>query len=136
MKDEILEQIDKLKIMVMLDKSIPSEVDRFKEWVDHELHGRFDKNDPPFIFRNDKYIKFQNLVALVAQLYHEENFESEEYQKNRKDIKRLIAEIIAMNMYVQEQTCSCPCCKWPRGMEYGTWGYWSMRHRKEICHCR
>lgn len=111
MKDEILEQIDRLKMMVMLDDTPPKKtaLELYEEWVE-EMQGRRPRcwrNHNPFdhcgICDPRKYAEYRTVKALVDDLYHEKNKHGVKYQENKPEIRRMIAEIVAMTMYVQEK---------------------------------
>jgi hypothetical protein len=93
----------KLKLMVMLDMAEKKErdSDRFQKWID-EMQGR---NVTDWeVFSNEKYAKYRTLKAIVENLYHERNSDKKDYYKNRPEIRRMLAEIVAMVMFIQEET--------------------------------
>ena len=107
MKNDILEQIDKLKMMVMLDNTppTPTEVEKFDHWVNN-IKGRFEyapdwKNYLPF--KPDKYAKYKTIQAMVEQLYKDKFGKNREYEKNKPEIRIMIANIVAMTMFYEDE---------------------------------
>lgn len=101
MKDEILEQIEKLRLMRMTETEIPykkNDVEEFDEWVaTMQRRGYLFRNCSwPFI--NGKWTEFNHLRNLVTDLY-ERKFGVE---KGERKSREKIAEIVAMTMYIQE----------------------------------
>jgi len=111
MNDEILEQIDKLKLMYLMEQAVPhkSAVEMFDEWVDELLcrHPRCYRNHEPFgmctICDPKDYAEYRTVVALVEDLYHQKFSNDRNYQKDRKEIQKIISQVVAMTIYVQEK---------------------------------
>jgi hypothetical protein len=107
MKDEILEQIDKLKMMVMLDDrpKEPTESEKYDNWV-AEMQGRNSCPNPYDIssmFIPTTYAKYKTLISFVDQLYKDKYGNGREYAKRKDEIRRMISVIVAMTMFYQEQ---------------------------------
>lgn len=105
MKDEILDQIDKLKLMVMMDNSKPEKttVEKYDEWVD-VMMGRFRTYDPinPFhVTSPEQYAEYRTIETVVKDLYYQKYRDDWDYHKNKPEIQRIIATIVAMTIYIQ-----------------------------------
>ena len=103
MKDDILDQIDKLKMMVIMDdcKLPDSEEVKYKEWVD-ELMGRSVCSKPHKIIDNKKYAEYKTILYMVADLYRELNY-SYGYCKDEPEIKRMVNDVVAMTIFYKER---------------------------------
>lgn len=105
MRDEILEQIDKLKMMILLDQGVPTKTDleMYEEWVD-KMQGRHipDPWSPDWKFSNEEYAKYRTIRSLVKDLYHKKYRDEYEYHRDQPKITKIIAEVIAMMMFIQE----------------------------------
>lgn len=112
MSDKILEEIDKLKIMYLMEQAIPhkSEIDKFKEWVDEMMcmHPKCDFKHLPFTHCNlcnpNKYAEYKTLVCLVEQLYYEAHCDEKKYHENKPEIRKIIQEVMAMSEYIKDKT--------------------------------
>ncbi len=109
MNNKILEEIDKLKMMCLLDMAIPEKTDleRYEKWVE-ELQGRKCKFDCPIFGYpkdwpevNRRYAEYRTLRVIVEDLFYKKYAGNKKYQEYRKEVKRITAEIIAMTLFVQ-----------------------------------
>lgn len=102
MKDELLEQIDKLKLMILLDKSISSsESEKFHKWV-AEMQGRYTLHSP-INFSNEKYATFQLIRSCVIDLFRKDFGDLPTYRKSSRDIDKELSEAVAMTMFYLEE---------------------------------
>ena len=108
MKDAILEQIDKLKFMVMCEEVMPtkSDVELFQDWVDKLQCRNVSCNHYPFehcgLCDPTDYAKYRTLTALVENLFHDKHHLDRKYHEDKPEIRNLIKEVVAMTMYIQE----------------------------------
>ncbi len=112
MRDEILEQIEKLKMMVLVSDLKPSksDVEKYDEWVD-EMIGRNCKHQQYEYFHNcsncfnpRKYVEYKTLLSLVEDLYHKKHSDDLKYYEHRDEIRRIMSEVISMSMFIKEQS--------------------------------
>lgn len=105
MKDEILEQIDKLKMMVILDSTPPveTELGKFDKWVE-KLQGRcpedFRIGCP--VFDPKDYQEYALISAQVDQLYKDKYGGNKKYAENQPEIRRMIKNIVAMTLFYKQ----------------------------------
>ena len=107
MKDEILQKLKEIELMVLSDNStISCESLKYHAWID-EMQGRVSPEEAyPWSFHTfnpTKNATYRLIKSLVDDLYYKEVKDTKEYHKNRDSIRRLIAEIVAMTMFYQEQ---------------------------------
>ena len=109
MINKILEEIDKLKPMVMTDMAQPekAEVEKYKEWVD-KIQCRHNACTHSllegYVFcSSKKYAIYKTIVYLVNDLYREKH-NGYQYSRNKTEITDIIREAVAMTMYFQEKT--------------------------------
>ena len=106
MKDEILEKLKEIELLILADKTIKSsESFRFHEWID-KMQGRNVDCEPWDFNRlcNPKsYATYRTIVCMVEDLYGQENGGNREYEKNKPEIQKMIKTIVAMTMFYQEQ---------------------------------
>jgi hypothetical protein len=103
-KEDIIKELDTLKLKIMLDEDLPSDVQRYESWID-EMKGKNHKPrfwEEPF-FDCTEWAKYQTLRNLVDDLYGKKN-NGYDYQKNRQEIRRTIAEAVAMTLFIQKET--------------------------------
>lgn len=114
MKDEILEQIEKLKMMVPISglKPSKSDVEKYEEWVD-EMLGKKCKCKPYEFYPYGcgcldprKYNEYKTLLSLVNDLYHKKHSDDLKYYEHRDEIRRIISEVISMSMFIKENAQS------------------------------
>lgn len=108
MKNAILEEIDKLKFMIMCEEVMPtkSDVELYQEWVDKLLCRNTTCSYYPFehydLCDNTNYAKYKTLTALVENLFHDKHHLEHKYHKDLPEIRNIIKEVVAMTMYIQE----------------------------------
>lgn len=98
MKDDILEQIDKLKMMVMLDgmEPTPTELEKFDKWVE-KLQGRCPVFDPK------DYREYALISAQVDQLYKDKYGNNKKYAENQSEIRKILKNVVAMTLFYKNQ---------------------------------
>lgn len=102
MKDDILEQIERLKLMILADKSIPSsESEKFHKWV-AEMQGRYD-NPWQVNFNNARYAEFTLIRSCVIDLFRKEFGNLPTYRKSSRDIDKELSEAVAMTLFYLEE---------------------------------
>ena len=104
-QDEIIEELDKLKLKIMLDigTKLPSDLESYVEWIDEmQMRGVFSLK-PWKQKSNERYAKFSLLKSLVDDLYYKKHGDAIEYHRDRPDIRRMIAEIVSMVMFCQDE---------------------------------
>ena len=82
----------------MLDNDLPSDVERYEKWV-NDMQGR---NYNFGIFTPTKYSEYQTMRAMVDDLYSKKNY-GYNYQKNKPEIRKMIAEVVSMVMFIKEE---------------------------------
>lgn len=100
---KILEELDKLKLLIMTDEAfVDSDVYKFDMWVE-AMQGRdkYSLEEPIFIPK--KYNRYSSIRTLVDDLYHRKYGKSKEYAKNQPEIRKMIATIVAMTLFIEEQ---------------------------------
>ena len=106
-KKELLKKIKELELLVLLDgPKPPTEAEKFDKWVE-VLQGRcreiwdvcsFNQTHNP-----ERYAKYRTIKAMVDQLYQDKFGNSKEYHKNKPEIRKMIANIVAMTMFYEEE---------------------------------
>lgn len=114
-KEELLQQIDKLKLMVLLDKDIPDDLGEYHKWVDGMM-GKISVKEyeyrpfsfipcsDPATFKPTKYAEYKTMKCLVEDLYYKEHSEDKDYYEKKREIRQIIAEVLAMAMFIEEKT--------------------------------
>ena len=102
-KHDIINELDNLKLRIMFDDGMKSPDEfLYDEWVD-ELLMRHKTWKPWEVINNKKWVEFNNLYALVADLYHKKNSHRKKYHEDKPEIMKTIKEIVAMVMFTQER---------------------------------
>lgn len=100
-KQDIVEELDRLKLKIMLDDNTQSsDLERYEKWI-RKLQGR--ESPYPWFVSNAKWSEYNSTRTLVQQLYHEKYCDKFEYQRDQPKIKRMIAEITSMCMFVTDK---------------------------------
>jgi len=104
-KEDIIEELDKLKLKIMVDCSIRFNLDDYKDWVDEKLLLRGKKwdyyNCP---VSNKKYALYDTMYSFVSDLFYKKYSDRKEYHKYQPKIQEIIREVIAMMMFIQNTT--------------------------------
>lgn len=102
-KSAIIEELDRLKLRIMIDESIPDDIDRFQEWIDKiHMKGKFASKPWSFLANKD-YARFSMVRNLVQDLYHRRQSGKYEYHKNKPEITRIVVEAVAMTLFVLDE---------------------------------
>ena len=103
-KNDIVQELDILKMKIMLDSNVKEDIDEYEEWVD-EMHCKI-KNPKPlnFIFGCPKrYEKYSTIRSLVQDLFYKKHSDQFEYHKYQPEIREIINEVVAMVMFIEHK---------------------------------
>jgi hypothetical protein len=109
MNNKIIEEIDKFKLMCMLDMATPEKTDleKYEEFVDKMMGRHVSCHHYPFetciLCDPSEYANYRSLKCLVEDLFYRKHGDKREYQKHRDEIRKITAEIIAMTLFVQKE---------------------------------
>ena len=108
MNNKILEEIDKLKLMCMLDMATPPEktdLERYEEWIE-EIQGR-KCSHYPFEHCNwcdpTEWANYSTLRCVVEDLFYKRHGKNKKYHEYRDEIRKITAEVIAMTLFIQKE---------------------------------
>lgn len=110
MNKKIIEEIERLKMMCLLDMEEPEKTDleRYEEWIEQIQCRKCSCHHYPFSYCDlcnpTEYAKYRTLRCLVEDLFYKKNRNNEKYQEHREEIKRITAEVIAMTLFVQKES--------------------------------
>ena len=100
-KEDIIQELDTLKLKIMLDNDMPSDVKRYDEWVE-KIQGRGRNYREWELFEPREWAEYSTMKALVGDLYGKKNY-GYFYKKNETEIRKIIAEVVAMVMFIQQE---------------------------------
>lgn len=105
MKDtDIARELETLRLRILMEgvEKTPTDLERYRQWCD-EIQGRgrwegFRRE----VFYPEEYAECKFLVNLVTNLYEQAHADDRDFHKNKRDIRRIINEIIFMARFVQK----------------------------------
>lgn len=103
-KNDIVSELDKLKLKIMLDDGMKSSDEvSFDDWIDEmQMKKRFECK-PWALISNERYSKFSLLKSCVSDLFYKKHSHKYKFHKYQPELREILAEVVAMTMFYQEE---------------------------------
>lgn len=102
---DIIAELDALKLRILIEgvEKEERELQKYQKWLDEIMGRTHSIYDWGKIHESRDWAVCKTIANLVKDLYHQKYSGDRKYEEDRRDIMRLIQEVVFMTKYVDKE---------------------------------